>query len=316
MADSIGDLSYRGCAGGSAPGKARWGVVARLTWKSSVSKKGFWVAALFSAWYFIVLAAILYFVEQSLVFASGDDGADRFYAQLVWNDQFLTGFTYAQLMGLVLTLLVGAGSIANDNRSNALLVYLSKPVNKFDYLFGKWLGVFVLLVVGIGLPIVAFYAYCLMNFRERGFLTQDPWLGPKLAVVVLIAAAYRSSLILGVSSLFRSGRAAGGAFAAATFVTGFFSQLMLVVFYSSQQDASRQGFASSGVLHYLSIDGLLVGMSKIVLGTDGGGAFGLSRGTQHVPVPPPGLVFGLMAVAMCLGWAVAAWRVRAVEVVK
>jgi ABC-2 type transport system permease protein len=315
MADSVGDLSYRGYYGNTLSEKGRWLVVAKQSWSAAFKKRGFWVASAFSAWYFLILGAILYFIEQSIVASDVSDGADRFYNQMVWKDQFLIGFTFAQLMFLVLTLIVGAGAIANDNRTNALLVYLSKPVTKLDYIFGKWMGVFVPLLVGFGLPLAFFYSYCLMNFRERGFLDQDPWLGPRLVVVVLIAAAYHATLILGVSSLFNSGRVAGGAYAAVTFVTGFFSQLMLAVFYQTSAGPSRPGLVSSGALHYLSVDGLVVGMAKIVLGTDGGNAFTISRGSRQVPVPPTWMIFGLIALAMALAWAVASWRVRAVEVV-
>ncbi|MCW5940544.1 MAG: ABC transporter permease subunit [Fimbriimonadaceae bacterium] len=316
MADSVGDLSYRGYFGNTLSERGRWLVVAKQSWKTAFKKRGFWVASSFGAWYFIVLAAILYFVEQSVTMDPTGNGAERFYSQMVWKDQFLIGFTFAQLMCLVLVLIVGAGSIANDNRTNALLVYLSKPVSKLDYLFGKWMGVLVPLVVGLGLPLAFFYTYCLMNFRERGFLEQDPWLGPKLIAVVLFAAAYHSTLILGVSSLFNSGRVAGGAYAAVTFVTGFFSQLMLAVFFQSPPESSRPGIVSSGALHYLSVDGLVVGMSKIVLGTDGGNAFTVARGSRQVPIPPAWMIFGLMALAIALAWAVASWRVKAVEVVK
>jgi len=44
---------------------------------------------------------------------------------------------------LCIALVVGAGAIAADNRSNALMVYLSKPITKGDYLLGKWMGIFL-----------------------------------------------------------------------------------------------------------------------------------------------------------------------------
>ena len=53
-----------------------------------------------------------------------------------------------QLFLLFIALLAGAGSIANDNRANALLVYLSKPCRKVDYLFGKWAGL-AMLIAGV-----------------------------------------------------------------------------------------------------------------------------------------------------------------------
>jgi ABC-2 type transport system permease protein len=316
VAEPISDLSYRGYAGQKLSARSRWLVVARQGWAAVFKKRAFWTTSAFGAWYAVVLAAIVFFMQQASMASGSDRGLDAFFERLIWKEQFLTSFTFAQLMWLILTLIVGAGSIANDNRTNALLVYLSKPVSKFDYLFGKWMGVFVPLAVGMGAPTVFFYLYGLANFRDQGFVSQDPGLVFRLALMVLLAAAYHSTLILGVSSLFDQGRFAGGAYAAVTFVSGFFSQLMLGVFWSQGQGPGRGGVFSPEVLHYCSVDGLVVGMAKIVLRTDGGSQFGVQAASRQVPIPPAGMIFGLMAAAMALAWAVAAWRVRAVEVVK
>ncbi|MSO30571.1 MAG: hypothetical protein EXQ48_06435 [Acidobacteria bacterium] len=50
-----------------------------------------------------------------------------------------------------ITVYVGSGLIANDRRANALQIYLSKPLSRLEYIFGKLaiLIVFLLLVTGV-----------------------------------------------------------------------------------------------------------------------------------------------------------------------
>ena len=40
---------------------------------------------------------------------------------------------------------------------------------------------------------VLFYLYGAMSFREYGFFTQDPWLGPKVLLAFTIGAAFQAS---------------------------------------------------------------------------------------------------------------------------
>ena len=49
------------------------------------------------------------------------------------------------------TVYVGAGLIANDRRANALQIYLSKPLTRAEYVFGKMamLMTFLLLVTWV-----------------------------------------------------------------------------------------------------------------------------------------------------------------------
>src|SRR5205085_11142402 len=50
-----------------------------------------------------------------------------------------------------ITVYVGSGLIANDRRANALQIYLSKPLSRVEYIFGKLaiLMIFLLLVTGV-----------------------------------------------------------------------------------------------------------------------------------------------------------------------
>ena len=62
--------------------------------------------------------------------------------------EFLNG---QLVFAMLLTTFAGAGLIANDLRSGAILVYLSRPLTKADYVLGKLL---VLLVLNVSVTLV------------------------------------------------------------------------------------------------------------------------------------------------------------------
>src|SRR5262249_40258353 len=135
-----------------------------------------------------------------------------------WASWFMRALPWSMFFLVALTMVVGAGSIANDNRANALLVYLSKPVTKLDYLVGKWVGVFVMLFSVAFVPALILYLYCLLSFRSEGFFTSDRLLLGKVLLVTAIGAALHTSLILGFSSWSKSALMAGALYAAFYFL--------------------------------------------------------------------------------------------------
>lgn len=310
----IADLTYRGYDGPMAPPSHRWQVIARTAILAAFKRKAYWVWTVFAGWYYLVLMAIMFFFDQVGAQRGNNRGADEFFSRIIWKDQFLHGFSFASLIWLILALLLGSGAIANDNRSNALLVYLSKPCSKKDYLLGKWVGVFVPLLVSMLIPAVFFFLYGVMNFRERNFLTDDPVLIVKLAIFFPLAAAFYASTVLGISSMFNQGRTAGATLAGLYFLTNFFTQLMVGL--SNGRGVPQELRSMGDLAYYFSIDGILIGLCKIILGTDGSPYFGIPSEIESIPRPPALMIFTLLAL-FAGGLILVAWRrIRAVEVVK
>lgn len=173
----IADLSYRNYDGPLAPTNMRWWVIAKSTIKTAFKKRIMWVMMSFSAWYYLAMVFTLYVIDQMSQSAPPGANSQNFAAtilgRLIWKDQFVIGFSYGQMLFMIITLIIGAGAIANDNRANALLVYLSKPVSKTDYLFGKWVGVFIALMAAMVIPSLLFFLYGILSYREQGFFYQD-----------------------------------------------------------------------------------------------------------------------------------------------
>jgi ABC-2 type transport system permease protein len=309
---AIADLSYRDYEGPLSAPQVRWWVIAKMGIMLAIRKKAFWIAALFASWYYLVMITILFFVEQTAASSpEGEKATAAFLGRIVWKDQFLHGFSYAQLVILLTALLIGAGAIANDNRANALLVYLSKPCNKLDYVIGKWVGVFLPLCLMMLVPTLVFYGYGALSYRESGFLRDDPLLLPKMLGVIGLSAALHSSLVLAISTLFNQGRIAGAAYAGLYFLTNFFTQLMMFAFMQGRDPEN----SPVKTLFYFSIDGIQIGLTKAILGTDGTPPFGIPGRRPAVPAPDfwPffALVVGVTVLSVLFTWR----RVRAVEVV-
>jgi ABC-2 type transport system permease protein len=102
--------------------------------------------------------------------------------------------------------------VANDLRTGAILVYLSRPLTRRDYVVGKLsvllaINLFVTLVPGLLLYGVA------MALAPAQFLKLElAWLGPAVALQALVLSLSLSLPALAVSSLSRSARVAGLAF--------------------------------------------------------------------------------------------------------
>lgn len=320
----IADLSYRGYDGVLEPPSHRWRVIARMTMRNAFKRKWLWVLVAFSSLFYLIMICVLFFIEQMAASqAPNASGAPNPISQIItsiiWKDQFIHGIGMGQMWFLMIVLAIGAGSIANDNRANALLVYLSKPCDKRDYLFGKWAGLTATLFIYMFLPTVMFYFYGVMSYRDYGFLS-DALLILKLPLFFALSSAFYASLILGISSMFKQGRIAGATMAGVYFLTNFFTVILGGV-WASMMFQKRSGANLEGTLkiveklYYGSVDGLNIGLAKAILGTNGSVFAGMRSPIGTVPAPPLILVLSVVVLISALSLRIAWSRIRAVEVV-
>jgi ABC-2 type transport system permease protein len=314
----IADLSYRNYDGPLRPPTFRWWTIARQTIRAVSKNKWLWIMSGLAGAYFVIMIIFLFVVDR-LVLSNPNMAQFQklLTGQLVWKEQFSHGVGFAQIPSMVIAMIVGAGAIANDNRANALLVYLSKPCTKFDYAFGKWVGVFLMLLAALAIPALSFYAYGAMSFRDLGFLKQDPWLILRILATLPLCAALNASIILAISSLFKQGRMAGAVYAGIYFLGDFFTKIMYAVYGMSQFRHDTPPIVK--YLSYSSIDGLQVGLAKAVLGARGTNMLGIPVNGRGIPMQPPApplvpcllIVLAVSLLSIAITWK----RVRAVEVV-
>ena len=192
---------------------------------------------------------------------------------------------------IFLSIFGGAGLIANDLRTGAILAYLSRPLTRRDYVLGK-LGVLMALNLAVTLvPGLVLYLIGLALAPELFLKWELGWIGPAVVFQALLIALSVSLLVLAVSALSRSARVAGLAF------VGLFIGLEIV-------RSVLVTIADRPEAHVLSLQNDLRVVGNLMFGI-----------TEHgVPVPPvyPPVVLVLVALG-CL--AVLRARVRAVEIV-
>lgn len=328
----IADLSYRHYDGPLESPAGRWWSIAKMTMKMATKKRGFWGWSIASAWWYIILLAVFWFADNVLGGAA-NSGSSIFLKQIIWKDQFIHAFSFSQMLLMVVALLVGAGTIANDNRSNALLVYLSKPCSRFDYIFGKWLGVFILITCVSLVPMLTFYLYGYLSFQDYGFWSASPWLFIRLIFVAMVAGSLHASLSLGVSSLFNQGRLAGATYAGLYFLSYIFTGILAGFNTAAVFNGSKAPFVIRQMF-YCSIDGIQIGMAKLIVGTNGSpifpgmnGGVGRRNGPRMNPdrpinfddiiigMPSASWIVPLFLFLVVSGFLLAWSRVKAVEVV-
>jgi ABC-2 type transport system permease protein len=308
----IADLSYRNYDGPMLEVGRSWWVIAKMSMRLALKNRIFWVWATLSAFGYILLSIILYVMDatrdiQALAHRQQPSPLDA----MVWKDQFLFAFGMGQLWLFILTLLIGSGIIAADNRANALLVYLSKPCSKLEYLVGKWLAMFLLITAVTGIPSFIFLGFSWLSYRQYG--VWDSWIFFKLILLAGVPGVIHASIMLGISSLFNQARLAGVTYAGLYFLSIFVATVFTFMWIEGRSPLAGQ-------LTHSSVGGLIDGMGKIILGSDGGlplmmGRKGMQQAMNNPPIPSV-LPFTIIFFLVCALFLYIAWRkVRAVEVV-
>lgn len=305
----VSDTGYRDYNGPLHTRAIRWWIVAAAGLRMLTRRPGFWILSALSVMPYLSAGLLFYFQsfgaqlgQLTPPYPVGQKYAGHFWGALEWQ----------QLSLFLIALMVGAGSIAADNRTNALLVYLSKPLTKGDYLLGKWMGVFLMLFLIALVPALVLYAYCLISFRTKGFLSEEPLLILRLLGAAAVPAAIHASLLLGFSAWSKTPRLSGAIYAGVYMVGGFVSQVIGLIVY--------RGDMSEGILlRHMSIGGVISGLTQLIYGvtilTRG---FHRSRGMEVVALDPPVAWITLaVAAGLVVGGLVAARaKIQAVEVIR
>jgi ABC-2 type transport system permease protein len=313
VASPIADLSYRNYDGPLKTRAIRWWVITmgglRLIW----SKPWFYFIAAMPFLRFLIAGFLLYFVPQ---LTGGRFNPlmppEQKYSLAFWS-ALCGNFNSLAIFGVALS--VGASSIAADNQANALLVYLSKPLSKGDYLLGKWMSVFLtIFAVTLG-PLLLLYVFCLGSFREDGFFSNDPWMIVHLVLAAMVPAVLHASLLIGISAWSKSPRIVGAIYASLYFIGGIIVSLLGLILYHDNPTARE-------FVNHCSISGIIDAVSQNIMHVK----LPVMQGLQNMgddlenlikwEQPPlwPFLLMGLGLVGVSL--AAARAKINAVEVVR
>lgn len=234
----IYDLSYRPYSGGFSSHQWRWWTITKAGLAEVLSKKLFLIFLFVGTVPAIARGVMIWFTHQSAdAFTSIDAGFFRSY--LSWQSPFL----------MLIGIWPGALLIAGDLKTNAIQLYLARPLTRPSYVMGK-LGI----IVGIGALLLTAPALLLFLMEvglsaDTTFLTRFYWIPFALLGYSAMVLVGLSIFALAVSSITRSGRYAGLLF----FALIFFSQPAAFMFGLMTSSSSCMVLSMAGLVDQIGM---------------------------------------------------------------
>jgi ABC-2 type transport system permease protein len=220
----IHDQGYRRYVGLKARTGTGWMVITRAGIRNQLGKRAF-LGLLLMSWF-------PFFVRAVQIYAAANLPQAQFLA--------LTGETFRQFLDqqqifvFFITVYVGAGLIANDRRANALQIYLSKPLTRAEYIFGKLAILMSFLLLVTWVPAMVLLIVQISFAGNFTFLTNNLYLFPAITVFAFIQVTMVAAAMLALSSLSKSSRYVAILFAAVLFFSQAIYGVLYVVTRSSQ----------------------------------------------------------------------------------
>jgi ABC-2 type transport system permease protein len=208
----IHDQGYRRYGGQKARTGTGWTVIARAGIRTFISKRAF-LGLLLVSWFPFFVRAVQFYAASNL---TSIPQASMLAPSAETFRQFLE---QQQTFVFFVTVYVGAGLIANDRRANALQIYLSKPLTRAEYVFGKLAILMAFLALVTWLPAIVLLIVQITFAGNFTFFVNNVFLFPAITLFAFIEVALASSTMLALSSLSKSSRYVAILYAAVIFFT-------------------------------------------------------------------------------------------------
>ena len=205
----IYDMSYRPYRGELSAHTWRWRTIAKAGLDHHLSRRVFLIFLFITYIHPIVRGVFIWGTHQLQANPFETVDAQFFRNTLLGQGLFL----------LLVCIWIGAPLIAQDLRTNAIQLYLARPLTRIDYVVGKFA-----ILAGVGsllLPVPALLLY-LMELglsTDTRFLAANLWLPFAILAYSVLVVGGAALLTLAISSMTRSGRYAGLLFFALVFVS-------------------------------------------------------------------------------------------------
>jgi ABC-2 type transport system permease protein len=204
----IHDQGYRRYGGGKARGRG-WTVIATAGIRTVLAKKSF-IALMLMAWFPFIVRAVQIYAAANLPQAAFLRPTAETFRQFLDQQQIFVFFV---------TVYIGAGLIANDRRANALQIYLSKPLTRGEYIFGKLAVLMTFLLLVTWVPAIVLLIVQIAFAGNFTFFRDNIYLFPAITVFSFIMVTMVAASMLALSSLSNSSRYVGILYSAVIFFT-------------------------------------------------------------------------------------------------
>jgi ABC-2 type transport system permease protein len=226
----IHDQGYRRYGGDKARGRG-WAIIARAGIRALFARRAL-LGLLLLAWFpFFVRAVQIYAAANLPQFVEGS-GARSFLAPT--RETFRQFLDQQEIFVFFVTVYAGAGLIANDRRANALQIYLSKPLTRVEYVFGKLTVLMALLLLVTWVPAILLLGLQIAFAGNITFLENNAFLFPAITLFAFIQVTLAAATMLALSSLSKSSRYVAILYAALT----FFTQAIYGVVYAATRSTA------------------------------------------------------------------------------
>jgi ABC-2 type transport system permease protein len=215
----IHDQGYRHYLGQRAPHGRAWWVIARTHMMSSVRYRWF-IVVLVVAWVPFVVRAVQIYVAST----------NAQVAQLLATtpDTFRE-FLSQQRLFVFLVIIMQSGLIADDRRTNALQLYLSKPLTRVEYILGKLVPPLAFVLGVTLLPALVLLILQIVFAGSLTFLSANLFLIPAVVLFSLIQGLLSAFAIVALSSLSKSRRFVAVMYAGIVFFTTAVYQVLRLI---------------------------------------------------------------------------------------
>jgi ABC-2 type transport system permease protein len=215
----IHDQGYRRYGGTRMPLGSSWTVIARAGIRTFSSRRGF-IGLLLLAWLPFVVRAVQFYFAVNLPQAAFLAPSPETFREFLDQQQIFVFF---------ITVSVGAGLIANDRRANALQIYLSKPLSRWEYVFGKLTILMAFLLLVTWLPAISLLVVQVLFAGNFTFFRNNLYLFPAITLFSALEVVMVAASMLALSSLSNSSRYVGILYAALiVFTPALFNVLRFV----------------------------------------------------------------------------------------
>lgn len=212
----IHDQGYQRYTGGRTLHGRGWWVIARAAVLDRLRERRF-LALLLFAWSLFVVHAVQLYIGATIVRAA-------FF--IPTEETFHTFLSQQRLFVFFITIYAGAGLIASDRQSNALQIYLSKPITRHDYIAGKMLTLAVFLVAVTWVPAILLLLLQVLVSGGLEFVVSHPRLVPAITLASALQVTLASATMVALSSLSRSRRFAAMLYAGLVIFAGALDRVL------------------------------------------------------------------------------------------
>lgn len=205
----IHDQGYRRYGGTRDTVGRAWQVIAGAGIRTVLAKRQF-LALLLLAWVPFVVRAVQIYLASNFQQAALLAPKAETYREFLGTQSIFVFF---------ITIYVGAGLIASDRRANALQVYLSKPLNRAEYVVGKLAILLLFLLFVTWVPAMALLLVQVLLTGSTAFVSQNAFLLPAITLYTVLEVLLAAMTMLALSSMSKSSRFVGIMYAGLMFFT-------------------------------------------------------------------------------------------------